>query len=143
MLKLSLRPSRLLATLLALAHGAAIAIILFVSIPPWVQAIAVTCLVVQLIFVVRRYALLLAPDSPVAIEIHSDNTISGQARRGKWSEYAVLGDSYVTAFLTVLNLRGAESHAVKRVVILPDSMDAEEFRRLRVWLRWREATQSA
>lgn len=143
MLKLSLRPSRLLATLLALAHGAAIAIILLVSIPQWLQALAVTCLAVQLFIVLRRHALLRAPDSLVAIEIHSDNTISVQMRRGEWSNCTVLGDSYVTAYLVVLNLRQADSRAVKRVVILPDGIDAEELRRLRVWLRWREATQSA
>ena len=33
------------------------------------------------------------------------------------------------------------SHALKRIVILPDSLDAEDFRKLRVWLRWKEETQ--
>ena len=66
---------------------------------------------------------------------------SVQARHGAWSDYAVLGNTYVAPYLTVMNLRQTDSHALKRIVILPDSLDAEEFRKLRVWLRWKEETQ--
>ena len=143
MLKISLRPSWVLVSILALAHGAAIAIILLVGIPWWAQVIAVAGLTVHLVVVVRQQALLLGRDSTVAIEIHSDNTLSVQARRGAWSEYAVVGDTYVAPYLTVMNLRQTDSHALKRIVILPDSLDAEEFRKLRVWLCWREETRPA
>jgi toxin CptA len=135
---ITLRASWLLVVILALAHGAAIAVVLLVSIPLWVKLSAAAGLTVHLFVVVRRQALLLTPDSAVAIQIGSDNVLSVQARHGEWSEYAVLGDTYVTWYLTVMNLRQAESHAVKRVAILPDSVDAEDFRKLRVWLRWNE-----
>ena len=141
MLKIGFRPSWVLVAVLALAHSAAIAVMLLVGIPWWVQAIAVAGLTVHLLAVVRRQALLLTPDAAVAIEIHSDNTLSVQARRGAWSEYAVVGGTYVAPYLTVMNLRQTDSHALKRIVILPDSLDAEDFRKLRVWLRWKEETQ--
>ena len=135
---ISLRSSWLLAVTLALAHGAAIAIVLLISIPFWAQLIAAAGLSVHMFVVVRRQALLLMPNSPVAIEFGSDNKLSVQTRHGEWSEYAVLGDTYVTAYLTVMNLRQTDSHEVKRIAILPDSVDADDFRKLRVWLRWNE-----
>ena len=139
MLKINLRSSWLLVTLLTLAHGAALAIVLFVNIPFWVTLVAAAGLAVHLLVVVRRQALLLVPDAAVAIEIRSDDTLAVQARSGAWSEYAVLADTYVAPYLTVLNLRQTDSHAVKRITLLPDSLDAEDFRKLRVWLRWKEA----
>ena len=138
LIMISLRASWLLAAILALGHGAAIAIVLLVSLPPWAKLIAAAALIVHLLIVARRQALLLTPDSAVAIEIGSDNILSVKARRGEWSEYAVLGDTYVTSYLTVMNLQQADTRAVKRVAILPDSVDAEDFRKLRVWLRWNE-----
>jgi toxin CptA len=135
---ISLRASWLLVVILALAHGVAIAIMLFVSIPSWVKLIAAAGLTNHLLVVVRRQALLLTPDSAVAIVIGSDNKLSIQARHGEWREYTVLGDTYVASYLTVMNLEQIDSHAVKRVAILPDSVDAEDFRKLRVWLRWNE-----
>ena len=138
MLKISLRASWLLVAILALAHGAAIAIVLLVSIPLWAKPIAAAGLTVHLFVVARRQALLLTPDSAVAIEISSDNKLSVKARHGEWSEYAVLGDTYVTSYLTVMNLKHTDTHEGKRVAILPDSVGAEDFRKLRVWLRWNE-----
>lgn len=135
---INLRGSWLLAVILALAHGAAIAIVLLVSIPLWVQLFAAAILAVHLVVVVRRQALLLTPHSAVAIQISSDNKLSVQTRHGEWSEYAVLGNTYVAPYLTVLNLRHIDSRASRRVTILPDSLDAEDFRKLRVWLRWNE-----
>jgi len=34
-------------------------------------------------------------------------------------------------------LKPAGSRLAKHLVILPDAIDAEDFRRLRVWLKWR------
>jgi hypothetical protein len=40
-------------------------------------------------------------------------------------------------FLTVLNLARGDDRRRISVLILPDGIDTDEFRRLRVWLRWR------
>jgi toxin CptA len=138
-LKISLRSSWLLVTILTLAHIAALAVMLFVNIPLWVPLIAAAALAVHLLVVIRRQALLLTPDAAAAIEIRSDNTLAVQVRGGAWNEYAVLGNTYVSPYLTVLNLQQTDGHAVRRITLLPDSLDAEDFRKLRVWLRWKEA----
>ena len=74
----------------------------------------------------------------VAIEITSDNQLSIQTRTGEWRECDVLGNTYAMPYLTVLNLRQSGSRAIKRIVILRDSLHADDFRKLRVWLRWKE-----
>lgn len=52
-------------------------------------------------------------------------------------ECAVLGTSYVSAYLTVLILQPVRHYwTLQSIVIVPDNVDAEEFRRLRIMLRW-------
>ncbi len=137
MLKISLRPSWILAAILAVAHGTAIAMIALISLPLWLQLIAIAALVLSLMFNARQYALLRSPNAVVAIDIASDDAFSVQIRSGDRIECEVLGSTYVTAFLAVLNLREKDSGAVRRAVILSDSVDKEDFRKLRVWLRWK------
>ena len=144
MLKVSLRPSRILAAILVAAHGCAIAVVALVAIPLWLQLIAIAALAVSLVTALRRTALLLAPDSVIAIEIGSDGTLSIQTRRGsRISECEVLANTYVAAFLAIINLREPETRALRHVVLLRDSIDSEDFRRLRVWLRWKRSALPA
>lgn len=137
MLKVGLRPSWILAAILAAAHGAAIVIIALVSMPLWLELIAIAALAANLIYEIRHTVSLRAPDAVVALEIASDDALSIQTRRGDWIRCEVLGSTYVTYLLVILNLKDLEYGRVKRAVILPDSIDAEDFRKLRVWLRWK------
>ena len=143
MLGITLRPSRILTAILALAHGAAIVVIVAVSMPLWLQSIAIAALVVNFAWSTRQSALLRSPDAVVAIEIAADDVFGIQTRRGAWIECEVLGSTYVTAFLTILNLRERGGSGTRRAVVLPDSMDGEDFRKLRVWLRWKQEQRPA
>lgn len=58
------------------------------------------------------------------------------SRNGKQVTGKVMPDSLVTPLLTVLNVLPQDTHWTRSVVILPDSMDAESFRLLRVCLKW-------
>ena len=127
--------------ILVLAHGAAIAMVVLAGMPPWLELIAIAALVASLVFDVRQTALLRAPDAVIALEITPDDKFSIRTRRGGWIECEVLGSTYVISFLTILNLKGIDSGRNKRAVILPDSLDAEDFRKLRVWLRWKRGPQ--
>jgi len=49
----------------------------------------------------------------------------------------VRGDTYVLWFLTVLNLGRSDGGRRISLLILPDGIDTDDFRRLRVWLRWK------
>ena len=137
MLRITLRPSRILAAILVIAHGAAIAAVALAGMPLWLQLIAIAALAASLMFEISHTVLLRAPDAVVALEIAADDALSIQTRRGDWIRCEVLGSTYVTYFLAILNLKEQGSGRVKRAVILPDSIDGEDFRRLRVWLRWK------
>jgi len=118
------------------AHGAAIAAVVVVEMPQWVTFSAIAALFANLVVEIR-HALLRMPDSVIAVEINSDNVLAVQLRRGGWRECDVLGSTYVASFLVILNLRETLSRNARRIMVLPDSMSADDFRQLRVWLRWK------
>lgn len=142
-LRVSLRPSFILAAILVIVHGAAIAVILMANMPPWLALIAIAALVINLGVSIWRNALTRGGNAVVEIGVASDTALSIRTRRGEWLECEVRGDTYVAWFLTVLNLRQIGTGKRLSVAILPDAIDAEDFRRLRVWLRWHRGTQSA
>lgn len=55
---------------------------------------------------------------------------------------SVYGDSTVFSWMVVLRLRLDEQDRTVVLVLLPDSMSTEQFRLLRLFLRWRVATRS-
>ena len=140
--KAKLRPSWTLAAILAVAHGAAIAAVVVVEMPLWITFVAIAALFANLV-IELRHALLRMPDSVVALEVNSDDALAVQLRRGGWRECEVLGSTYVVSFLVILNVRESVSRKARRIVILPDSIDPENFRQLRVWLRWKAGANPA
>ena len=143
MLKISIRPSRLLAAILILAHVAAIALLLIAGLPQWMELVALPLLAAQAITVVWRQALLRGEGAATALEVTSDHKLNIKTRAGDWHEYDVLGSTYVTPFLTILILREPDKNLTRKMVLMPDSVHAQDFRKLRVWLRWKEDTAGA
>ena len=70
------------------------------------------------------------------MELGEDGIVSWKNRYGTWREERLGASQFVSPVLAVMELRDDEDHA-RRLVLMADSMPAEEFRRLRVWLRWR------
>ena len=136
MLKVALRPSRQLALLLGLAHAAAAGACLVAPTPVWLKVILVLAVGGSCGRALYGPALLRSPESIVALEISEGGALSFQRRRGDWEEGTLLDSSFVAPYLTVLNLKSEGSRFAHHVVIMPDSVAADEFRRLRVWLRW-------
>lgn len=85
---------------------------------------------------IARDALLRMPWSIAAIEVSSEGVMRILSRSGDWTDAGVLGSSFVTPWLTVLNLRLPERRFARHVVVLPDGVNADAYRGLRVWLRW-------
>jgi toxin CptA len=131
----ALRPSRRLAWLLGLAHlaaGTAVAVL----VPLWVAIPLVLALAAHGVTQAARVALLRGADSVVAVEARRASGIPFRTRDGAWHEGRLLGSSYVSPWLTILDLRPAGARGLRHVVIVPDAVDPDDFRRLRVWLRW-------
>ena len=58
-------------------------------------------------------------------------------REGKWQTTRISNSSVVWSFCIVLRLAIANQRGYSSLVVLPDSLPEPDFRRLRVWLRWR------
>ena len=143
------KPSTRLAVMLSFAHLSAIVLLWPLMLPTAVKLTGSALLVVSLVFYLRRYALLRSPDSVSGLELTDDMVCILETQGGERIACALLGSSFVAPYLTVLELKplkldlDAESPGRWRrffsrsVVILPDGIDPEEFRQLRVLLRWK------
>lgn len=140
-LNLSLRPSYYLATALVLAHTAAATAVAAVDFPPWL-AIGLWCAIgASCVSTVYRFALLKSAHSIIGIELREGADAVFAERSGHSGKARVLGSTFVAPYLTVLNLKEEEAGGARHALILPDSLDAEEFRRLRVRLRWQRPAE--
>ncbi len=93
-------------------------------------------------YAVCCYGLLLLPWSCVVLAVNAKNQLLVTRRDGtQIADVAVAADSVVTPYLTVVRFYRKNAAVLSRVfslqvIILPDSLDAESYRQLRVWLRW-------
>ncbi|MDO9470690.1 MAG: hypothetical protein Q7J23_08220 [Nitrosomonas sp.] len=131
------KPSYRLAAILSLAHLATAGLLWLLELPLGIQAIAAAALVFSLIYYLRQDALLTANDAVEFFELSSEMQCTLTTRSGESMGCSILGDTFVTPYLTVLNLKPSGKFLTRSVVILPDGIDVEEFRQLRVWLRWK------
>lgn len=155
LLIIRLKPSMRLAVILSLAHFSAIGLLWPLMLPAVVQLAGSAILALSLFFYLRHYALLSSPASVTGLELSDEMTCTLELRRGERIACTVLGSSFVAPYLTLLELKPLKcrestkphSHSVRMkrwrrffarsIVILPDAIDAEQFRQLRVLLRWK------
>ena len=138
-LQFDLKPSLKLAGLLVLAHVFALAAV-WVSLTGWPQYL-VGCGVLLsgagwLAEVLHR-----SSRAAVSLEFHEDGRASWRDGNGAWHEGKLGSDHFVSAALVVLGL-DQTGRGRKWLVLMADSALPEDFRRLRVWLRWRREADS-
>ncbi len=134
MIPISLKPSISLAAILATAHLGAIFLVFVLPIS--VRLPLVMLLAFSMAYSILRYAFIRLPDSIVSLKLEEKSCMFSM-RGGSEKSCVFHGSSYVSPYLTVLNLKEEGKRLMKSVVILPDAIDREEFRQLRVWLRWK------
>jgi toxin CptA len=136
MQRIAIRRSARLTWLLIVAHAGAAALLWPLALAIWIKAAIVAAIVASLLFFLNQVALLTLPEAVIAVEIHEEGTMALQTRRGEWHECKLSGDSFVSDWLTILVLAQEHRRRARHVVVMPDNVDAGDFRRLRVWLRW-------
>ena len=136
MLRVALRPSRALATILVAAHLAAAGAVVPLELPIGAKLALGALAATSLVHALRRYAFLKGRTAARALELRSADEASLQTGDGTWHDARILTTTYVSARLGVVNLKVRGALLPRHVVILPDALDAEDFRRLRVRLRW-------
>lgn len=107
------------------------------NIPASIKTAGILVLGASLAFYLWRIALLRSPQSIVAIEIGDGDKVAFQTRSGRWHAGRLLGTSFVSPGLTILNLSPDDARLTRSVVIVPDNVQSEDFRQLRIWLRWK------
>jgi hypothetical protein len=94
-------------------------------------------------YVISLQAMLLLPWSYIGISINSKNEFRLHCKNGQSIQARVLPSTMVTPYLTVIHLQVDKKEKkligwqCKEMVIVPDLVaHAEQYRQLRVWLRW-------
>lgn len=129
-----LKPSYLFTIVLLVGHLVVIVTITLLALPLWASSALIVLLAINLAYVLWLSALLRSPQSCVAFRLNVDG-IELESFSGKLQAVRLGSDSVVTSWLTVITLV-AESGERRRMLIFPDSLDAESFRQLRLWLKW-------
>lgn len=129
------KPSHKLAAVLLLAHGVTVAALLPLDLPLLAKSGLVFLIAFSLLYQLRRTAWLTASTAVVALALEGDDIIL-TTKNGALIPSRVLRDSLITPYLTVLNVLPQGGRFARSAIILPDSLDAESFRQLRVWLKW-------
>jgi toxin CptA len=136
MVRAALRPSRLLAVTFAAVHVASAATLLPLALSVELKLACAVLMAASLIHSIRRHALLRGRRSITAIAIENQENGAVCAADSEWHDAKVLGTTYVTANLTVINMRPAGARLASHVLLTVDNIDAEDFRKIRVLLRW-------
>jgi len=136
MLTLQRRTSRTLTVLLVLAHLVSVALVWIMPFHAGVQFVTSLLLVASCLFHFWRDCLLIAPRAIVGLRFDQEYKCSYQLRGGEWFEAKLLGSSLVTPWLSVLNCRPDPGRSIRSIVLFPDSIDVEDYRKLRVLLHW-------
>lgn len=132
----ALQPSRQLAWLLVLMGCSMCTVAVLLPIPLWSRVLAGIAVAGAVLYHLARDAALRLPWSVLALEVGAGESLRVLGRGEGWSDAEVLGSSFVTPWLCVINVRLPGRFWTRTVVLLPDSAQAEPFRRLRVWLKW-------
>lgn len=81
--------------------------------------------------------------SCVAFRLEDREEIVLLLRSGRHLSCRVSSDSVVTPYVVILNVIPSEQRRGRSLVILPDAMGVDSFRRLRVALRWGDKADQA
>ena len=138
-LTLRIKPSRLLATALLLAHGGAI-VCTVIFLPGWWMPAMVTCaLAASLAFHLRRDALQMSGAAITGLILKEGAECDLILKNGATLKGIIQGSTFVAPMLTVINVRVPMHKGFRSAILLPDSAATDDLRRARVWLRHRIA----
>jgi len=116
-------------------------IVIWLPIAWQIKLLLVIFISVSAIYSVYMRGLLLLPWSWVMLSVNIKNELQLTCKSGERFAGTVRVDSVVTPYLTVIHFQLHHAGFIRRlltsrIVILPDMINAEDYRQLRVWLRW-------
>ncbi|HEX5802052.1 MAG TPA: protein YgfX [Azospira sp.] len=126
---LDVKPSRRLRAALVFAHLAAV-LALWLSAIDWRLALAGSVLL-SLALLVHWRGL-----RPWRLRLAADGGLYRLAANDDAAKMAVLPGAVVTRWLVVARVRDEREGRARALLVLSDSLSPDEFRALRIWLRW-------
>jgi len=133
-LSLELRSSATLGVLVTVAHAGAAVSLAFTSLPLWVLVPGAVGVLVSLLRVFPRFVSLRHPDAVHRVLWPAGDEWHLFTRGGQELVGTLLPETYLRPWLVVLRFKLPRSRMRRSVVILPDMLDANVMRRLRVRL---------
>jgi toxin CptA len=134
--EIPLRPSRSAAWVVALASLATLVLIAAAPGALALRILAATWIACAALEALRSRALLRGRRAARAVSLARGGEIAVQDALGCWRTGSLREGSFVAPWLTVIRWRPAGARFDRAVPILPDMLSPDEFRRLRVMLRW-------
>ena len=130
-LRINRRRSRLLAGFILTTHGGAV-VLLLVSLPVWAGVLLSAGVMTSLVYTLNRHVLLRGPTAYVDLNWDSEGNWTLLDRGGKAHQARLLRSSCLYVSLVILNFEvERRNHSV---ILLPDAIDKDTLRRLRVRL---------
>ena len=139
---LNFKPSFILSALLLMMSALSSWLVCLVPLSLTLQCIILLLIWLTAIYALAANCLQLLPWSPVALHINAINQLDIMRKDGqRLSDVSIGADSVVTPWLTIVHFKPQGASYLQRwlcspLLILPDSSNAQDFRRLRVWLLW-------
>jgi len=135
-IKFNFKPSYYLLAILSLATLLSLVVIICMPLSTGFKALLIVLVLSSTTFYIARDALGLLLGSWVALEIDAQDQFLLITRNGVRYQVIVLPESLVASYLIVLQLKLKKQFWRKSLVLLPDSANPDDLRRLRVWLKW-------
>ena len=126
---IKLRHSFLYMTALVALHGVAMGCVFLVPFPGWVQMPVLLAIVCSLGYSLR------SPEI-VALTLPARGGLLCQKADGVPIPATVLSESSVFPWLVTLRFQVDGEKRARTLTLSPDHMSGEEFRLMRVWMRW-------
>ena len=124
-----------LAAVVAMA-AATIALIVFTPGPAALRILAATWIACAALHALHAVALQRGRHGVRAVLACRDGAIDVQDAAGAWRTGILRAGSFVAPWLTIVRWRPHTARFDATIVLLPDMLPAEDFRRMRVLLRW-------
>lgn len=142
-LKLELGRSHLAGAFVFVSHVATASLLAFAPGDASLRAAAVVAIGAHALRALRTWALQSAARAVVGVELTAGRRAVLIERSGRRCEGEVRAESYVGERLTTLVVRVDGTRVSRAIAILPDMLPEDELRRLRVLLRYGEASTTA
>jgi len=128
--------SRILAAILITMHAAAIVAISVLPVPLWLRVAANVMLLASAVLMVRRYALLKGPQACSKLRISKEGDCRLELTTDRAARGRLQSGWLASPLLVVARVRCNGERLARKIVLLPDSTDADTLRRLRIFLRF-------